>query len=803
MKQFNNQKLTNPMDSRRDFIKKAMMLAGAYGLSNMIPMSIQKALAIDPAPGSTFYDAEHIVFLMQENRSFDHFFGSMRGVRGFNDPRVKTLPDKNKAWLQKDQNGKTFAPFHVDINKTKITWQGGLPHSWSDQVAARNNGKYDKWIPTKSLMTMAYYKREDIPFYYAMADAFTICDHHFCSSLTGTTPNRLFFWTGTIRPEQNEKSVAAVSNSQAESRDDVYVDWQTFPELLEDNDVSWKIYQNEIWTANLPEGEIDDWLGNYGDNPIEYVKRHQVKLSAYFRKNGDQKHKPPLTAEEVLAKYKQLSKREQHLIDKAFTTNIDDPTYLELELFSYTTDDGTKENLNIPKADIFKQFRADVDSGKLPTVSWLVAPQRFSDHTSSPLYGTWYVSEALEILIKNPEVWKKTIFILTYDENDGYFDHLPPFVPPKPGDLSTGKVSDDLTAWADYEFKKDSPIGLGYRVPMLVASPWSKGGYVNSQVFDHTSSLMFLEKFLTKKTGKTIKSDNISPWRRAICGDLTSVFRPYTGEKITTPAGLEREKVITGIQRAKTKPPQTTPTELSSDEMIKINAQLPFSPSASAYAAVQEKGTRPACALPYQLAVESALSNDPSTIRLSFAAGKNSFLPEIAAAGAPFSVYTKSAYRNERGNNWNYAVKAGDEIEDSWTIAEFENGIYDLVVNGPNGFYRRFKGTKYDPIVKIACKEELQGAMNKPNGNVELLIENKGTIDLIFYINSEVYQQNSKTINIAPKEQKRINMSLQKSKGWYDFTIRINGNDEFLRHYAGHIETGEISISDPLMGGVL
>ena len=85
------------MDSRRDFIKKATLLSGAFGLSNVIPMSIQKAMAINAAPGTTFYDAEHVVFLMQENRSFDHMFGKMRGVRGFNDPRTKTLPNQNKV----------------------------------------------------------------------------------------------------------------------------------------------------------------------------------------------------------------------------------------------------------------------------------------------------------------------------------------------------------------------------------------------------------------------------------------------------------------------------------------------------------------------------------------------------------------------------------------------------------------------------------------------------------------------------------------------------------------------------------
>ena len=789
------------MNSRRDFLKKASLLSGVFGMANVIPMSIQKAMAINPATGSTYLDAEHVVFLMQENRSFDHMFGKLKGVRGFNDPRAKKLPNKNKVWLQSDENGKTYAPFHVDINKTKITWQGGLPHSWNDQVAARNKGKYDKWVPVKSLMTLAYYQREDIPFYYAMADAFTICDHHFCASLTGTTPNRLFFFTGTIRPEQNANSVAAVNNSQAESRDNVFVDWQTFPELLEDNDVSWKVYQNEVWTANLPEGEIDDWTGNYGDNPLEYVKRHQVKLSAYFRKNGDQTNHPALTAEQVLAKYNKLSQREKNLIDKAFTTNINNPDYTKLAPFTFTDDEGKSETLNVPKEDIFEQFRKDVDTGNLPTVSWLVAPQRFSDHTSSPLYGTWYVSEAIDILTKNPEVFKKTIFILTYDENDGYFDHLPPFVAPRPEDSSTGKTSEGLETYADYDYKKDSPIGLGYRVPMLVVSPWSKGGFVNSEVFDHTSSLMFLEKFLSHKTGKKIKSDNISPWRRAICGDLISVFRPYNGEKLNNPATLKKETVITGIQNAKNKPAQVTPTELSKEEIANINTKFPFENEASAFAAFQEKGTKRACAIPYELYVDAMVIE--GKVSLNFVSGKTAFGQKIENKGAPFNVYTASSYKKEAGKTWAYAVNAGANIDDAWTIADFENGIYDLAVNGPNGFFRHFKGDVNDPNLNVACINEQSGVIKKITGNVVLILENQEDTALEIQIIDDVYKANQKSVRIDANEKKILILNLQKSKGWYDFKVLVNGKSNFKKHYAGHVETGEESITDPYMGGVL
>lgn len=791
------------MDSRRDFLKKATLLSGAFGLSNVVPMSIQKAMAINAEPGTTFYDAEHIVFLMQENRSFDHMFGKMRGVRGFNDPRAKTLPNQNKVWLQNDEKGNTYAPFHVDINKTKITWQGGLPHAWSDQVAARNKGKYDKWVPVKSLMSMGYYQREDIPFYYAMADAFTVCDHNFCSSLTGTTPNRLFFWTGTIRPEQKAEAIPAVNNSQAESQNDVFVDWETFPELLEDHEVSWKVYQNELWTPKLQGEDIDDWLGNYGDNPLEYVKRHRVKLSAYFRKNGDHTSKPPLSVEQVLEQYNKLSTKEKNMIDKAFATNIANPDYLKLAPLTFTNDQGQQETLNVPKEDIFEQFRKDVDNGNLPTVSWLVAPQRFSDHTSSPLYGVWYVSEAIDILTKNPEVWKKTIFILTYDENDGYFDHLAPFVAPKPNEPSTGKVSGGIDTSVDYEFKKDSPIGLGYRVPMIVASPWSKGGYVNSQVFDHTSSLMFLENFLAHKTGKKIKSSTISPWRRAVCGDLTSVFRPYNGEKLNVPNRLKKEKVIAAIQNARSKPAQVTPNALSKTEIDQINQYFPFEKESAEAMPVQEKGTRPACALPYQLFADGHLNADKKEFVIDFEVGKAPIGSQLQSIGAPFNVYAKGSYGNEAGKTWAYGLKAESKLSDSWKVEEFEGNAYNLALNGPNGFYRHFKGSAQDPMLGMQVKHEQSGLLNKITGNLQLWLENKGSEALEVRLIDDAYKANTKTISVPANQKKLISLNLQKSRGWYDFVLSVKGFPNFLRHYAGHVETGKESISDPLMGGVL
>src|ERR1700728_3982285 len=134
------------MRTRRDFLKLAALASGAAGIHDLIPESIQRAHAIEPSSGSTYLDAEHIVILMQENRSFDHTFGTLRGVRGFNDPRAITLTNGDPVRAHRDKEGKRFLPFRLNIKDTNSTWMGSLPHSWTNQVDARNDGRYDQGL---------------------------------------------------------------------------------------------------------------------------------------------------------------------------------------------------------------------------------------------------------------------------------------------------------------------------------------------------------------------------------------------------------------------------------------------------------------------------------------------------------------------------------------------------------------------------------------------------------------------------------------------------------------------------------
>ena len=812
------------MSTRRDFFRRTAALAGGGKVLSTLLASLQRASAIDPPEGSSFLDAEHVVILMQENRSFDHAFGSLRGVRGFNDPRAVTLPDGKPVWLQSNAAGETHAPFRLDFKGSKATWLGSLPHSWTNQTDARNHGNHDRWLDTKKSdrkdcagmpFTMGYYNREDLPFYYALADAFTICDQNFCSTLTGTTPNRLHLWTGAIREKPDAAAVANVRNSDVDYGSTV--SWKTFPERLEEAGVSWRIYQNELSVASGLEGEADAWLANFGDNPLEwfdqyhvgfrkthteYLERMAATLPAEIEKlRAEGGQKKALAAKEKLLNYvtseraqwtpeawAKLSEHERSLHEKAFTTNSDDPNYRRLGKLRYRDGDLERE-MAIPQGDPLYQFRKDVDSGILPAVSWLVPSERLSDHPSSAWYGAWYVAETLNILTKNPEVWSKTIFILTYDENDGYFDHVPPFVAPEPGNPESGKTSPGIDASLEYltldqdlkrhppKEARGGPLGLGYRVPLLIASPWSRGGYVCSQVFDHTSVLQLLERLLSRRSGKDIRETNITAWRRAVCGDLTSAFRQFqSGEaSVQFPP---RDIFLKQVYTAQFKPLPSGYRKLAAGD-------VEWTPR-------QEPGVRLSTALPYQLAASGALSVDGKQFELALEAGN---------AGAPFHVYTPGKFRNQaKLRTRAYAVSAGDRLTDSWEIAGFEKGIYHLRVCGPNGFLREFAGDAGDPRVTIQCEYAKQG--NALTGDIELQLANHAEKAVTLMVTGHGYQSGDHSIVIAPGENQGLPLALAQSHRWYDFSLTIAGADRFLRRFAGRVETGESGFSDPVMGRV-
>ncbi len=632
--------------------------------------------------------------------------------------------------------------------------------------------------------------------------------------------------------------------------------WKTFPERLEENGISWKCYQNEVAIDTGFDGEEDPWLSNFQDNPLEFFGqynihlhpkhiealekrtsqlpqmidelqkkidampsgdahidhlKHQLKeLQGYLE--GVKKEKETYKA----GQFESLSDHEKDLHRKAFDTNVNDPDHRALITLKYD-DNGTEREMQVPKGDVLYQFRDDVKNGKLPTVSWISAPEHFSDHPSSAWYGAWYVSEALDILTQNPEVWKKTIFILAYDENDGYFDHVPPFTAPHSQRQETGKVSKGIDTRVDFvsleqekerkgfpePFARECSIGLGYRVPLVIASPWSKGGYVNSEIFDHTSTLQFLEHFLTQKTGKKIVESNISDWRRTVCGDLTSTFRPYNGGQIASPEFVKKDPFVEGIHRAQFKKLPSDYKLLTKQEIAQTN----YEPHASPHLPQQEKGIRPSCALPYELYADGELSADKKFFEINFSAANKVWGDKTI--GAPFNVYAPGSYLNTKGKfenvrTWAYGLTAGDSLTDQWPIEEFEDKYYHLRVYGPNGFFREFKGDIQDPSIHVEFDYQRGLTDSKElTGNLVLSIANQSNKSQIIDITDHAYKTNNHQKAIPASGKATIVLNLEKSHSWYDFSIKVSGHQIFEKRYAGRVETRLVGYTDPFMGRVV
>ncbi len=396
-----------------------------------MPPNIRRALERSVSPPS-LSDIKHVVLLMQENRSFDHYFGTMAGVRGFSDPAALQLSTGKSVFHQPDMESPDghMLPFHLDTRTTNAQKLPSTDHSWAVQHEAWNGGKMDKWLPAhrkadgkNGPYVMGYHTRADIPFQFALAESFTLCDAYHCSVMGPTWPNRMYWMTGTIDPD-GERGGPIISNRKAPYA------WTTYAERLEAAGVSWKVYQQ---------------ADNYGCNVLEYFEQ--------FR-----------------------------------TAPLGSPLYAKAMT-----------------VDLEGQFESDAINDRLPAVSWIMPTSHQSEHPDyMPAAGAAFVASKIDAIAANPEVWAKTAFILNYDENDGMFDHVAPPVP-APG--------------TPHEFVRDMPIGGGFRVPCIIVSPWTAGGWVCNETLDHTSILQFLERV----TG--VREPNISDWRRKTFGDLTSAFR--------------------------------------------------------------------------------------------------------------------------------------------------------------------------------------------------------------------------------------------------------------------------------------
>jgi phospholipase C len=666
--------------TRRNFLKTA---AGASALA-LLPPNLRAALAAPlPRRTGTIADVEHVVIFMQENRSFDHYFGTLKGVRGFNDPRAIRLPGGQAVWHQ--PNGKdTVSPFHLDTKSTSAQFLHSLDHSWKGSHDLWKN--HDAWIPTKTELTMGYFTRADIPFYYALADAFTICDAYHCSVFGPTNPNRLHLFSGTsgltvgneaatvvVNPPDEENETADMAN---DSKGFKPFEWTTYAERLQKAGIDWRVYQ-----------EYD----NFGDNALAYFANFRAGVP-----QSDLHTRARMHAEGSNAANAKDS-RGEHLVSA---------------------------------------FAKDAAENRLPQISWIVASAAMSEHPyAPPSYGESLTSRLLDALAANPEVWAKTAFILNYDENDGFFDHVPPPVPAITPDLGASTVS--VTG----ESYQGVPFGFGPRVPLIVVSPWTAGGFVNSQIFDHTSVLRFLE------TRFGVAEPNISPWRRAVAGDLTSAFDFAQSQTPPLPDGTD------GVSRANAQ--KTLPAAARKDEALPR----------------QEAGQRPARPLPYDLDVTGA-------------SVKNGFALDFVNRGGAGAVFRVSA---AAGGPWFFTVEAGKSLSHTLPC----DGPYDFVLHGPNGFYRRFANGGADTI----------SATFKHDGTSDAILGNfvnNGSETVTLTLHNRYARVAHPPIRLKPGVLELLSVPVEPSANWYD--LLLEGPGGFVRHAAGHIEDGKASMSDPLLG---
>ena len=613
----------------------SVLVTNSYGTAFSLPAT----LAV-----GTIQDVKHVVILMQENRSFDHYFGSLKGVRGFNDPNALVFPNGNTDFYQPQGSGYVL-PFH-----TTAQCLNDVDHSESSDLATWDKGRWDHWIAAKGPATMAYYTRDDLSFYYALADAYTVCDEYHCSVFGPTYPNRLYLMTGTIDP-QGAAGGPVTDNSLSHP-----YSWTTYPERLQAAGVSWKVYQQASDYYNL---NALRWFAQYTNT----------------------------------APGNPLYDRGLALVD-----------------------------------DLVASFQSDITNGTLPQVSWIIPPWNRSEHPAfPPADGQLLTKQLLDSLASNPAVYSSTVFILTYDEDGGFFDHVPSPVPP-PGTTN--------------EFVRGQPIGPGNRVPTILVSPWTRGGYVCSQIFDHTSVIRFLEQW----TG--VQEPNISAWRRQVCGDLTLAFdftSPDTNYPyLPAPAPANCAGSVTPAPPF----PQTVP--------------------------VQETGTNLHRGRPYR---SNAFSFTDCTNQLLGITMTNAGI-----ASAHFAIYA-NAFRTDGPRQ--YDVPASGSVTDYFSVSATA-GRYDFTCYGPHRFHQRFAGS-----INADCSQLNVQASPDPDGSGFILsMANASTAPVTFTFTNSAQPGVGFSYTVQPGHlvTNRFGGAFN-GDGTYNFTASASTDPTFLRQFEGDTDT--------------
>ncbi|KAF5390851.1 hypothetical protein D9757_004453 [Collybiopsis confluens] len=529
----------------------------------MIPLSslvLAVALCTGSALADSLAEVEHVILFMQENRAFDHYFGTMAGIRGFKDPNVQVNADGRSVFFQQVNSQLSNAtdfllPWYLAaeggefINGTQC--MDGGSNGWGENHAALASGQnasalsssrlaiffflsipQDLWVEANTPRSWGHFRRSDIPVQFAIAEGWTVGDMYQQGVIAATDPNRVIWQTGSIAvPGGNVKTtqgpvldnnaspgcsrltLTLENGTELESAQNYTCypfDWKTLPEYLQDAGISWKEFQA---------------FDNFGDNPL-------VLFSQW-----------------------------QNLAD-------DNPTG-ELAQQGLAMNGGGNWQGGL---DLLKKQAAE---GTLPAVSFYIGPAELSEHPPfRPIDGSWLQKEVVDAIVNSPK-YNKTILIISYDETGGWGDHVVPFTSPEntPGE------------WIINPFTgQPAPTGPGFRLPFSVVSPWTKGGIVFTEPADHISQTLFLEEWAAAR-GVPFKNTQINDWRREHMSNLVNMF------------DFEHPD-YSGVQLPDTPPPHTDPiTSLLDGDAFcantfagHINAPVPYGKQTPADALFTETG---------------------------------------------------------------------------------------------------------------------------------------------------------------------------------------------------------------------
>jgi phospholipase C len=681
--------------TRRRFLQYAAAVSGTAaavttGLDVGGPAQQSKAAVVAssrPLTGS-INDLKHVVILMQENRSFDHYFGTLSGVRGFGDKQILTYQDGTTIFQQPDA-ARTDLGYLLPYRLTDQT-DPDLDHSWDGDHEAWNNGAWNDWVPAKTEETMGYFTRDDVPFQYALADAFTVCDGYHQAIMAPTSPNRMYFWTGTSAGWTSNPNDYEVDFGPDAGTPEV----TTYPELLQAAGISWRVYTNHQVgdSGSYP----DYFLGDYGDNPLWFYQQ-----------------------------YNSTNSREGGTSELAIRGAV----------VPWQTDAGAPPLSETHAAYVLSEFINDVNQGTLPQVSWIVAPAGYCEHPAyTPDYGAHYVNTVLRTLFSDPELWASTAVFITYDEHDGFFDHqLPPF--------PEATVTDEyIDGW---------PIGLGTRVPMLICSPWTRGGYIDSNVYCHTSMLQFLAAW----TG--VQPVNITSWRASVTGDLTAAF-DFAHPDFSIPGNIPSLDETWALSQ-ETGGSTATPPE--------GDQQMP----------VQEPGTRPHRPTNHQPFADAAVDRSTGLVTAT--------LTNAGPVGVGFLVYPDRFLPFAATPVTVVAGSAGSYAwESTATLGQYAFSVY-----GPDGFLTSFAGTVIPAGVNTGPVPVVTAAPQRgPSPTLQINLGNQGGQGVVYTLTPNDYEGQEQAVTVNPGGSQQVDWPTD-AYGYYDVIITANTGDGFKRRYAGRL----------------